>query len=870
MSSPRFLLPLLAVLLLAVAAFFLLEPLGESAEDARSEAERVRAEAAAIFEQAGREGTARGAGVGDGAQRSGPGGVLAPMAGASFAEAGFDRVAGGPSEAGAPRPLRSSIGPPAGARKSRTWVGELRSSQGSGPVVAATVTLRLGDERSEATSDEAGRFALAWFEDLPADLEIEHPDHVDLRAAELPLEDDARFTLDPSAAIDGRLTGLPLALMSGDQRVELWQVTSKRGRDWPRLTAEVDATGSFQFTDLDPGEYALCAFGDGLAGRYEHGVVLAAGRRLQVDLGVERAASLVGELVFPPGLTGPSLAGAEIELVPRDKDLPKALADERERETTADASGRFELADLAPGAHRVLVTTPWGARKSFGLDIDSAGQELEKQYTLAVPASLAGRVVDASGGPLAGVTVVTCRQRSKSSLATALEGRGDELPGAVRTDADGVFLIETVPAGEPIFAFARPAGHLPVWSEPLVLGPAEARRGLELRLPEELFVSGRVEHASATGQVGEHLGGARLEARYSQSGRESVFATATSDEDGSYTLGPLMPGSMRIAVRLDGYLDGSQKLELLPGSGTTEASFQLDPAWSLSGRVVDEDGNGVERLRLVASVLDLDLPRSQRRERHADDPPDRAVHTDDYGRFTLRELPAADWFLAVRSEHHELIERTPRVVTSQGDEPLLVVRRLTRSERASLDLVIVSAATGMAPEDLVVGGLGNAQVTLDGSEVHASGIEAEPKRVLISAKGCAATYLDVEFFPGVNTDLGLVQLDPGARITIVVKGPGDKAEKKAKVRLLPRSVDEGGPTPAGGMASGDAAPPMTLKHIGDGKYRSEGVPFGEWRLRVSAGGMRTTTIDFTVEDLKRTKTVELQKKKQKGGSPAAR
>lgn len=870
MSSPRTLLPLLAALLLAVAAFVLLEPLGGPADDARSEAHRAREEAAAIFEEVGRKGTERDASVTGGARRAGPGGDLAPMPSGGFAEAGFGRTTGAPAEASAPRSVRSAIGPPPGARKSRTWVGELRSAQGSGPVVAATVTLRLGDERSEATSDEEGRFAIAWFEELPADLEIEHPDHVDLRAAELPLEDDTRFTLDPSAAIDGRLTGLPLALMSGEKRVELWQVTSKRGRDWPRLTAEVDETGGFHFTDLDPGEYALCAFGEGLAGRYEHGVVLEAGRRVQVDLGCDRAAALVAELVYPPGLTGPSLEGAVIELVPRDKDLPKALVDERERETTADAGGRFELADLAPGAHRILVTTPWGARKSFGLDVDSADLQLEKQYTLAVPASLAGRVLDSSGGPLPGVTVVTCRQRSKSSLSTALEGRGDELPGAVRTDADGVFLIETVPAGEPIFAFARPDGHLPVWSEPLVLAPAEARLGLELRLPEELFVSGRVEHASATGQVGEHLAGARLEARYSQSGRESVFATAVSDEDGRYTLGPLMPGYMRISVRLDGYLDGSQKLELLPGSDVTEASFQLDPAWTLSGRVVDEDGSGVERLRLVASVLDMELPRNQRRERYEDDPPDRAVHTDEFGRFSLRELPAADWFLSVRSDNHELIERSPRVVTSPDDEPLLVVRRLTRSQRASLDLVIVSSATGMVPEDLVVGGLGNAQVTLDGGEVHASGIEAEPKRVLISAKGCAATYLDVELFPGVNTDLGLVQLDPGARITIIVKGPNDKLEKKAKVRLIPRPVDEGGPTPAGGMATGDAAPPMQLKHIGDGKYRSEGVPFGEWRLRVTAKGMRTTTVDFSVADLKRTKTIELQKKKQKGGAPAAR
>ena len=855
----RTLLPLALAAGLGLLVLVLLDPLAGGPAD--EDPDRARREALAVLagDLAGAAGEAPGtarATAREGRDRGRPGALAPGLTGGAA-----PRGTGRPAEAGARGPGRRAV-TVGGPTRTRTWVGEVRSGLDGDPVPGAVVTLTLGPERSEATTDDEGIFRVGWFPDEPADLEITHEALVDLRVPGLELEDDARFVLDPSGALAGHLTGLPPGTATEDLRVELWRQTSKRGRDWPGVTGAVTPEGAFRFDDLDPGEYALCAFGTDLAGRYESGVVVASGAEARRDLELRRGARVLGTLVAPPGLEVPDLGEAELELTTRDKDLPRVLSEALARAAVPDADGAFELEGLPAGAYRLTVTTPWGSRLTRGVDVTATGEDVELEVEVTPPAGLGGRVVDADGDPVPGVLVIAQRKGARLDL----DGPWDEAAAeaGARTDGDGRFLLERVPAEQPIQVVVPPAPDvLPTWSTALSLAPGELRQDLELVLPAGTYVTGRISRARHTAATGEHLAGARVRALLRQAGREVTLLTTTTDEEGRYRLGPLLPRRTRIAADLDGFLPGSETLDLLPAEEHV-LDLWLEPAWTLRGRVVDEDGVAVPALRLAASVTDLALPKKERRARTEEDPPDRETRTDPYGRFVLRELPPADWLLSPRGGTHELVERRPRVVTdavaAAGTELVVVVRRLPRSERATLAFEVLAASTGRAPQGLVVGGARDGQVTIDDGRVYITGLAPEAHRIALAADDCASTYLDVQLFPGVDTDLGLVQLDPGSTVVARVSGPDADPLTGAKVRLLPLPVGQGGPVLAGALAGPEPLPGLALEHRGGGRYRAEGVPQGGYRLRVSAPGFRARVVDLEVDEPREASDVVLKVK----------
>ncbi len=106
----------------------------------------------------------------------------------------------------------------------------------------------------------------------------------------------------------------------------------------------------------------------------------------------------------------------------------------------------------------------------------------------------------------------------------------------------------------------------------------------------------------------------------------------------------------------------------------------------------------------------------------------------------------------------------------------------------------------------------------------------------------------------------MVQLEPGARVTVEVKGKGGKALKDAKVRLMPVAPEAGGPVAAGGFAGPGPAPRLNLENKGVGRFRIEGVPHGAWRLVVKANGHKSYGKLLDVDRDRVSRKVELKPK----------
>jgi len=153
----------------------------------------------------------------------------------------------------------------------------------------------------------------------------------------------------------------------------------------------------------------------------------------------------------PPG-SGAVISGGVFDM-PTSKILPDAtitvgkLNAQNGFDTVAGAEsgedGRFRIEKIPPGSYRITVSAKGHATLVLGYeDLRSGGYLRFDDIELVPQAAISGKVVDASGKPLSGVSV-------RADSIIALNGRGYRLSGSTQaaTDAEGRFTIADLPAG---------------------------------------------------------------------------------------------------------------------------------------------------------------------------------------------------------------------------------------------------------------------------------------------------------------------------------------------------------------------------------------------------------------------------------------
>jgi protocatechuate 3,4-dioxygenase beta subunit len=414
-----------------------------------------------------------------------------------------------------------------------------------------------------------------------------------------------------------RETGSPIA----GAEVSCWGFLGK--------TVRTDESGAYRLAGVEADTIVtLVARAEGYGkserefrpGEGPHDLTLAPGRRA------------TGRVLAPDGTP---VERAYVAAVTDDDASEVWRFDWRSARTAQD--GTFELRDLrADAPYALLVRKASFATLTRELGTAEPGDLALGDLFLARPASLEGRVVDASGaGREAWIDLLGPREPG-----TPLESATDVYFGwrSLETDDDGVFRCTDLAAGSYELRVATRAGARTA-KFGVELREGEARTDLELALPAGPSVHGRILDPH-----GAPLAGAEVELVAEGPGGRP--ARARSGADGSFLVADLEPVPYTLRAWLWGpWPDGEPGAELAPFRrpglvpGGEPLEIRLEPQRAVvAGVVRGADGRPVAQAFVFAAT------------EHG--PPDKGVLTDDLGRFELPVVDGRELELRARRTQH--------------------------------------------------------------------------------------------------------------------------------------------------------------------------------------------------------------------------
>ena len=297
----------------------------------------------------------------------------------------------------------------------------------------------------------------------------------------------------------------------------------------------------------------------------------------------------------PPGAP-PALATLTLSTVPPARASVTAWAGDR---IVAQRSGQGALVLELPRDEALL------------LRIDASGHtRVERELTLVRDASLeialapgsrvAGRTLDQSGAPLAGVRV-------------EVRAAGFTSPWNIESDADGRFLFDTLPPEGPFELAARHRGYSE--SRQAVL-PGQPE--LEVRLARVSRIAGRV-----IAPDGSAAGGAEVQIAGSGLWPARVLSAGT---DGRFALEDIRAGVYEVRAHLNDWVAEPRRGLTVEAGDQAFVTLALTEGVTLSGIVVDStDGTPLREAEVAVAASTLETAP-------------RRARTDDEGRFEVRGL----------------------------------------------------------------------------------------------------------------------------------------------------------------------------------------------------------------------------------------
>lgn len=465
------------------------------------------------------------------------------------------------------------------------------------PVAAARISARAdGGGDTVAHSDAEGRYRLALVSPAPVRVRVEAEGFVteELGGVEPP-QAGLELTLARRLALEG-------VVRAHAQPAAGAEVTIAGAAG--ALTARSGPDGTFSFSGLAEGRYALRAVRDGEAA-YLDGVMVAAGDGGSGVLTVElRPATTVSGRLRDRG--GRAIAGGEVTLAEADgAPLPRTVA--------SDDEGNFRFAAVLSGSYVASARAP-GFYPSDPRPLRVGKTPATVELRLDAGAVIEGRVLDERAQPVGGAEVQVAGEApdgtpiavTASSGAAAANGARVEPAGELgvmrgpipypppvplpepapalksfRTDDKGGFRVAGLPAGRLVVVathpeFARGA------SEPLAVAA-----GAEVRVT--VVLSPGVE---ARGRVSDERGDAVAGAEVT--GADGVMLAVT-DRRGEWSIAHVAR-ALTLTVRAAGFLPVTRAVA---PSERGPVEVQLKRAEGrLGGAVVDDRGAPVSGARV--------------------------------------------------------------------------------------------------------------------------------------------------------------------------------------------------------------------------------------------------------------------------------
>ncbi|MDP6409181.1 MAG: carboxypeptidase regulatory-like domain-containing protein, partial [Planctomycetota bacterium] len=360
-------------------------------------------------------------------------------------------------------------------------------------------------------------------------------------------------------------------------------------------TTASDASGYYEFTNLDPGNKALSVAAEGFGNAFINGLTFDSGKpAFERDVTLEVAEMICGR-VFDTTQT--PIEGANVVAIAYSNSTQQC----RDAAVT-DAKGEFCLQALNAGKYTLAVKKPgYKAINNVRADTGSINVVIE----MSPQASVSGTVISlASGEPLTSFTCIL-RQTYENHPATSQT----KIKRDFRS-RDGSYRLTDVPPGNYVVE-ARAKGFAGSYSDPFRVDQGGVVKGVMVRMTSGGSISGVVVDGA-----GNPVGRARI-TTHDNTWTDSEFdrmmgdmmptnaskAQVTTAADGSFTLSNLMPETYQIRVKSGAHCEFiKQEILVSEGGDTSVGTIELMAGGTISGVVLDATGQAVAGSRVDLRV----------------------------------------------------------------------------------------------------------------------------------------------------------------------------------------------------------------------------------------------------------------------------
>lgn len=429
--------------------------------------------------------------------------------------------------------------------------GRVSDDEGK-PVPGARVRVVSADPFSDQDAEEFGEASTAadgsfTVSDAPSgarSIQVRAAGYVSASQVQLDPRSDVRVTVKHGGTVKGVVldpAGKPAAgalVIAEDQ------------------AAETNADGTFRITGVDAGVRSLQAYGkEDLAVRRDN-VRVRRGQESDAPLRLAKAAAIAGTVVDET--TRKPVAGVRVGASSGSLAFGRRRI---ERSARTDAHGKFRLNGLAPRAYAVTASRDGFLATSINGIAAGLVSPGTVHIAVAKAASIAGKVVDDKGQPVAGAHVgfasdFNLRMLARRGPRAVLGG-----PGAI-TGLDGSFRIRNLAAARNLALEAGKAGYTTARHPGVTLKTGESVANLSLVLKKGLEARGRVVDAGGKPVPGAEIrvaardgeggfGGGRRQVRLM--GLDASKPDASSAPDGTFVVRGLQEGEYTASVSHDGY-----------------------------------------------------------------------------------------------------------------------------------------------------------------------------------------------------------------------------------------------------------------------------------------------------------------------------
>lgn len=504
--------------------------------------------------------------------------------------------------------------------------------------------------------------------------------------------------------------------------------------------------------------------------------------------------------------------------------------------------GRFVLHNVVTDTDVHIEAEKKGFPSATSAKLRLNSGETKTGIVLTIPhgVAFAGKVTDADGRPLSGVTVEPVQSDGGQGFAVRrimrVAMRNHDADDAVRTGSDGAFSLRLKPGTYDVvfsregFAARTLRGQSVSASTPPVT----------VKLDPAVEVTGRVVR-----------GGAGLEGVTVSVMSTESFATAVTASDGSFTLSDLTPGQMMLnATKPDAFVMQMRSVT----APARDVVIDIPTGGRISGRVIDKNSNqpvtsfqaGISASRNAGPMRIVVPPMLQ-------------PFTSDDGTFTLENVPPGPTELVVSAPGFTT-QHIPGLTVEDGKtlsdvevdlgSGARLTGRVTATDGTPLSGVSValdSGNSGGGGRVLRIGGSDtstttdpNGEYTLDSVDpgqqtfvfAH-DGYLSASRTINISGKGA---QLDVQLSSGISLG-GMVVTDAGAPVadaTVSARSASDASFGRQA------QTDSGGNFQIAGVAPGHYTITATKSGLAEGIIRdfdaSSGAPA---RVVMISGGTIT-------------------------------